>query len=63
MFQFVAEKLLGRAPLRFRSGAREMLDKCAAEGVVALRWSGDGSKAYRDDAKMGSLYIYESQIF
>jgi WD40 repeat protein len=40
----------------------EMLDECAAEGVVALRWSGDGSKAYAL-TQDGFAYIYESQIF
>ena len=40
----------------------EILDECAAEGIVALRWSQDGSKAYAL-TQDGFAYIYESPIF
>jgi WD40 repeat protein len=40
----------------------EILDECAAEGIVALRWSQDGSKAYAL-TQDGLAYIYESPIF
>ncbi len=40
----------------------EMLDECAADGIVGLRWSGDGSKAYAL-TQDGFAYIYESPIF
>ena len=41
---------------------REVLDECAADGIIGLRWSGDGSKAY-GLTQDGSAYIYESPIF
>jgi WD40 repeat protein len=40
---------------------QEMFDECAAEDIVALRWSGDGSKAFAI-TKDGLAYIYESPV-
>ncbi len=36
----------------------KVFDKCGADGVAELRWSGDGTKAYAI-AKDGAAYIYE----
>jgi WD40 repeat protein len=46
----------------FDFNRQEILDECAAEGIVALRWSGNGSKAYALTTD-GFAYIYESPIF
>jgi hypothetical protein len=40
---------------------QEMFDERAAEDIVALRWSGDGSKAYAI-TKDGLAYVYESPV-
>jgi WD40 repeat protein len=45
----------------FDLGRMEILDECAAEGIAALRWSGDGSKAYAM-TEDGLAYIYESPV-
>jgi len=39
----------------------EMFDECAAEGIVALQWSADGSKTYAM-TKDGLAYVYESPV-
>jgi hypothetical protein len=43
-----------------RTGAR--YDECEAEGVVEMRWSEDGARAYAV-TKSGGAYIYEPEIF
>jgi len=39
----------------------EVFDEYAAEGVVTLRWSGDGEKAYAT-TQNGMAYIYEPTL-
>lgn len=45
----------------FDLNREEMFDECPAESIVALRWSGDGSKAYAM-TEDGLAYIYESPV-
>lgn len=45
----------------FDLSREEMFDECAAENIVALRWSGDGSKAYAM-TEDGLAYVYESPV-
>jgi WD40 repeat protein len=48
----------GRLSL-FDLNREDMFDECAAEDIAALRWSGDGSKAYAV-TKDGLAYVYQS---